>query len=339
MPGSTITRFPRHPRRPRPSRSPSRIGPGMILAALALAFAAMLGPGAAVALPQKAPNSHVLMQLPDGYQPARQYSGFEHAGLGVSFVIMELPATSYADLTAGLSPEGLAARGIANVQRGQLDRPGAHEYLVGAQTSPAGTFAKFFLTFRQRGLAVLVTANVPNAALEKGLVQAGDIEKVLASARVGITRMAHDLYRLDHLGPFREAGVIAGTSRLYTLDGKLEPAHKGATRALFLVEPSLDQEPLADPAKTAASLLQALPGYADIEITPAEPVEIGGVTGIALHATARNATDGAQVRLYQLLVPGRKGGFYRLLGQAAQGQATTLLPQIERMAASFRMLP
>ena len=64
---------------------------------------------------------------------------------------------------------------------------------------------------------------------------------MLASAKTTEKPAVRDLYSLTYLGPFKEAGTLVGISKLYTLDGQLEPERSGETRSAFMVAPSLDK--------------------------------------------------------------------------------------------------
>lgn len=305
-----------------------------LLALAVLAASAM----PATAKIEQAPNSRVLLELPPGYVASTQFSGFQHEGHGTSFVILEVPARAYEELASGMTPEKLATRGIRDVARGRLGRTDEHVFMRGRQTSQAGDFVKFFVVFKSADLSVLVSASVPAGAIIDGTVKAEEIEHVLASAAITDKRNVKDLYQLAYLGPFKEAGSFVGTSKIYTLDGRMEPERKGEARASLVVAPSLDLRPMVDLADFATRLLDTLSGFTGLKAEPGIKVSIGGMDGIAIEASATHTADGKDMRLYQVVLAGRDGGYYRLVGVTPAQDAGRLMQEFHRIAASFRLV-
>jgi hypothetical protein len=311
-----------------------------VWAALALAASAAVAlPAPAFATPQQAPNSRVILDLPPGFAPSPLFSGFQNEALGVSYVILEAPAGEYDKMAHGFTAEELAKRGITEVTPGKLDREGRYVYMRAHQKSAAGNYAKFFVLFPTGDQTILISVNVPAKALEKGGIKPEDIERVLATAKTTEKPAVRDLYTLNYLGPFKEAGTVVGTSKLYTLDGRLEPERRGETRSAFMVAPSLDRRPIVDPEKMAVSLLASLPGYKDV--TPGKPqgVEINGMKGVEVTAEAVDEDDGRPIKLYQTMLFGKDGGYFRLIGIATPKEAERLAPEFPKIAQSFALVP
>jgi hypothetical protein len=311
-------------------------------AARILALAVLLGalaPGYAAATPQQAPNSRVVLDLPPGYTPSPLFSGFQNDATGVSFVILEAPVDAYDKMAQGFTPGELNKRGITDVRPASIARSGPHIYLRGRQVSAAGTYEKFFVLFRTSDQTILVSANVPAKAIKDGSITPDDIAAILASAKTTAKPAVRDLYALSYLGPFKEAGTLVGTSKVYTLDGRLEPERRGVTRSAFMVAPSLDKRPVAEPDKLAVALLASLPGYK--EVKPGEPHDftVGDLDGVEVSASAVDEDDNTPVHLYQAMLLGKDGGYYRLIGIATSAEAPDLEPEFPKIARSFALLP
>ncbi|MGE0765957.1 MAG: hypothetical protein AB7L90_05800 [Hyphomicrobiaceae bacterium] len=318
--------------------------PGRAIAGVALGLG-LIGPwfggvglGVAVARVQQAPASRVAIDLPEGYRPARLFSGFVNPSAGVSIVILEMPSAAYEQLASGLTPEALAAKGITNIAAGKLPRAEPYIFMSGEQMSAQGPVAKFFVAFRNKHVTALITANVQKTSLDAGTTRVADVEHMLASATIAAAEApARDVFQLGYLGPFRTAGKILGTSRAYTLDGKFEPAKAGAKRPLLLVAPSLDLRPVDDPDAQAEALFAGLPGLKDTKIVDRRRIMIAGLPAVEMAGTATD-TDEGDVSLYQILVLPPTGGYYRLLGQVPAEQAPALMPELEKIARSFRIV-
>lgn len=308
-------------------------------AAFVLAVAALVGigfPGPADASPQQAPNSRVVLDLPAGYTPSPLFSGFQNDELGVSYVIMEAPVSAFDDIKAGFVSTELAKRGLTDAEPGTLNRVGDYVYMRARQKSPAGAYAKFFVVFRTADQTVLVSVNVPAGAIDKGTVAPGDIEKVLSAATTTDKVVVKSLYSLAYLGPFKEAGAFVGTSRLYTLDGRMEPERKGEQRSIVIVAPSLDKRIVPNAEQLAKSLIDSLAGYKDIVPGTPRRISVGGLDGIEIEADAVDTGEGRKMRLYQALLPVRDGGYFRIIGIATAADAERLAPEFLKIARSFQ---
>jgi len=303
------------------------------------ALLAACAPQLASAAPQQAPNSRVVLDLPPGYTPSPLFSGFQNDALGVSFIILEAPVDEYDKMAQGFTPQELKKRGITDVRPASIARSDPHIYMRARQVSEAGTYEKFFVLFRTHDQTILVSVNVPAKAIEDGSIKPDDIAAILATARTTEKPAVRDLFSLSYLGPFKEAGTLVGTSKVYTLDGRLEPERRGVTRSAFMVAPSLDKRPVADPDKLAVALLASLPGYK--EVKPGEPhdIKVGDLDGVEVWADAVDEDDGTPVRLYQAMLLGKDGGYYRLIGIATDADAARIAPQFPKIAQSFTLLP
>lgn len=294
----------------------------------------------AYARAQQAPSSRIVLDLPEGFEPATLFSGFTNEAQGVSFVVVELPEKAFPELEASMTPESLAAKGIEKAKREKLQRTDAHIYMQAEQTSQAGKFAKFFVVFRERAVTALITANVQMASLEKGTVKAGDIARVLATARVAdVAAPAPELFKLDYIGPFKQAGQILGTARMFTIDGNSGPTEKAAGKPMVVVASSLDRRWISQPQVYAEGLIQGLPGLTEVRITERKLVTVGDLDGVETIGVAKDRESGLEVAIYQALLLTKPGGYFRVFGQVAADKSAEFLPEFRRIAEGFKLAP
>lgn len=290
----------------------------------------------ATARVQQAPSSRVAIDLPDGYQPSRLFTGFVNEAAGASLVIVELPEAAYEQLANGLTPEALATKGITDVQAGKIARAQPYIYMTGVQASGQGPVAKFLMAFRNGGVTALITANVQKVTLDQGVLKAEDVERVLASATIAAAAApAQELFRLAYLGPFKPAGSILGTTRAFTLDGRMEPGAPGEQRAMLVVAPSLDRRPVVDAERQAETLLQGLAGLQAPKVAESRRLRVAGMEAIELVGSATDKDGGAALALWQLLVLPKSGGYYRLVGQMPAAEKDRLVAELRRVAEGF----
>ena len=106
-----------------------------------------------------------------------------------------------------------------------------------------------------------------------------------------------------------------------------------------MVAPSLDKRSIGNPKKEAVALLASLSGYKAIKLEEPREVTIGGLPAVETWASAVDEDDGTPVRLYQAMLLGKDGGYFRLLGIATPGDKARLESEFPRMAGSFALVP
>jgi len=307
----------------------------LISIALLLMTFALAGPAAARII--QAPNSRVAMDLPDGYDVAPQFSGFVNQATGVSILIVEMPAVAYEQIAAAFTPEALGTRGIVGVKSGKLARKDQHVYVTGEQDSPLGRYGKFIIAFREGDVTALITVSAPKAKLDDAQVKPADIETALASARVAAAAApAKELFKLGYLGPFKEAASVMGTSKIYSLDGKMEPSKANANRPVVIIAPSLDKRPIPALEEFSERAFKDIAKAADVAITERRKLTVAGIEAFEIVGSARDKDTGAEKVMYQVVLPGKDGGYFRIVGQSLREEGARLVPEFRKMAESFR---
>lgn len=287
----------------------------------------------------QAPASRIIVDLPDGYAPSELFSGFANEAIGISIVVVEMPEKAYGEIAAGMTAETLARKGIVGATRATLERPQPYVYMRAEQVSQAGRYAKFFVVLQQGGLTALITANVPQGAIEGGIVSVAEIETALASARVAETAApVRDLFRLGDTGPFRMVEQRLGATRLFTVDGRNSLREGVAGRPLLIIAPSLDRRPVASLDAEARNLIRGLPGLDGLEVVESQSAAIAGMRGVELIGRAKDVDSATDVTVYQVLLAKAHGGYFRIVGQFASAEAGMLVPLLRRVAASFEPL-
>jgi hypothetical protein len=288
----------------------------------------------------QAQNSRVIFDVPNGFVSAKQFAGFQNDALQTSFVVVDMPAAAYDQLKTGLTPEGLAAKGVMAAKPGTLARADDYIYLTAEQKSPIGVIAKFLLVLRDTTTTAFITGNVPKAMITDGTIDTDTIEKILASASFAPAALpAKPAFSLSERGRFTDAGAFMGTARLYTLDGKIDPAMKTPGRAVFIVGPSLDLRPVGDLRAVSRLAMEQMAAATNIKITSTDDVTISGLQGVAIKATAKTTeTPAFPLAIYQVILVRPEGGYFRMIGRTSEIDPTQTMAEFERMARSFKMV-
>lgn len=314
-----------------------------VLALLLLVMAAaVVAQRPALAAQAQAPGSRVVFDLPAGFSVSPGFSGFVHAPTGATIILLEVPASAYPDMAKGLSPETLSRRGMTAAKTGTLDRQGDYVYITAEQPTAAGTYAKHVLLFREGHVTVLISASAPKQAAEGGDgLQPADFERILASARLSpaAARTAKP-YVLGYTGPFKDTGAFIGQSHFYSISGQ-PPAASGidGLPPTLIISTSLDDTQIEDLDATGRAGIAALAAGRELQDIQSQQLTVSGLEGIEHVARPSGSGAADDSGIYQVILRGKQGGYYRLVGTASAAEWPTLLPEFRRIALSLAPRP
>lgn len=317
------------------------LGRCAMLSALALASFAAAGHADAL---RQAPNSRVAMEVPEGFTPSPRFSGFVDEASGASFLIVEMPAIAWDEVkTLGDKTEALEQKGVIETRSVPLaGRGGDYVYITGKQKTQGGDYGKHILILRENGVTAMITANIPPQALESGKITAAQVERAFASATVKAeAAKGRDLFTLAYLGPFKESLSILGSSKAYSLSGKLpEPGSQTAAKEpVFVVAPSVDKAQIADVKTAATNFFRSFAGVTEQQLKSEKPVSIGGLKGYEVVGEGKNVKGGGEAGVYVVMLSVQGGGYYVMAGSAPAGEMGTYLPEFQKIAGGFQPKP
>lgn len=288
---------------------------------------------------RQAPNSRIAMEMPESFTPSDRFSGFIDEKSGASFVIMEMPGAAYDELKAiGDQADALAQKGVVETRKVELaGRSGDHVYITGKQKTPAGDYGKYIFIMREADLTAMITANVPLEAIDGKSVTPAQIERAFQTATVKAEALkGAELFSLSYLGPFKETITVLGSSKAYSLSGKLPEA--GAAKPnvdpIFVVSPSADKRPVLDVKTTAQSSFRSIGGLSAHEVKSEKDVVIAGLKGYEISGEGQDRT-GARTGLYVVMLVVEGGGYYVMAGSAAAADMPVYLPEFQKIALGF----
>jgi hypothetical protein len=316
----------------------------LALSSLALAAFALLAsaPQAGAALRQL-PNGRVTIDLGASFAPSDRFSGFVDQSTRASFAVIELPAAAYDKLkTIPDSPETLANEGFGGTEKAELKgREGTFIYLTGKQKTPAGDITKFVLIFLDGDTAGLIVANIPQAAMDAGTYTREGIEAILATAKVrDLTPQGPaELFRFGYLGPFKQAFDQGGMTKAYNLSG--EQPHPGENQVvketMLLVSSSIHGDAIDVKVEAHKAFMQ-LGGMKERQIKDQKEIAIGPFKGYQIDGTVADATSGGQIAIHLVVLSGEPAGYFMFLGSVPIAEKEKMMPELEKMIASFELV-
>jgi hypothetical protein len=297
----------------------------------------------APAEPRQAPNSRIALDVGEAFSPSDRFTGFVDEKSGASFVIVEMPASAYDEVKQiAERPDAMAAQGLREPVKSELPgRKGEYVYFSGKQTTGGAEFGKFVLILRENGVTAMITANIPEAALTAATFTKAQIEATLANAAVkDEASKGPELFRLGYLGPFKEAFGLMGTSKGYSISGL--PPSQGDNRivreATLIVAPSTDARMVVDPKAAAQRSFQSFGGLKEGKITSEKEVTIAGLKGYQIVGDAMDPATTSKIGIFLLMLAGDPGGYYAIVGTSPGADIPKMLPEFEKVAASFEPL-
>ncbi len=324
--------------RPLPVRGPSA---RRRLCAASFVLALMLGGAAFADNLRQAPGSHIAIEVPDGFVASPRFSGFVDEASGASFLIVEMPAIAYDEVKKiGEKTDALAQKGVVETRTAELPgRSGEYVYIVGKQKTQAGDYGKHILIMRENGTTAMITANIPPQAIETGKVTSAQVERAFVTATVKAeAAKGRELFALSYLGPFRESLSILGSSKAYSLTGKVpEPGSGGAANdPVFVVSPSVDKAQIKDVKGAAQNFFRTFAGLTGQRVISEKEVSIAGLKGYEIVGQGENPKAGAMSGVYIVLLSVDKGGYYMMAGSAPVTDMPRYLPEFQKIAEGFQ---
>lgn len=314
-----------------------------LLATLVTIFSTLIAPMSAQAEYRQPPNSRIAIDLDKRFIPAPRFSGFIDPENSASYVMIQMPAAAYDELKSIPDhAETLAQRGMTDAKIGTLpERTGEYVYFTATQTQNEIRVAKFILIFTEKGLTGFVTVNVAESVLESGTLTREQVEQTLATVKISDTPGPPEkLFELGYLGPFKLAASIAGTAELYNTSGTGPQAglNRLSKEAAIMVAPSVDQSVVGDIEQAAKARFNGLTGIYDSRIVSEDRVTIGGLDGYRITGEAATEKQKSErsIAVIFVMLSGQDGGYFILFGTVPIAQKTRLLPELEKVIASFR---
>ncbi len=305
------------------------------------AFALLALVSQAQAAFRQSPGGRIAIDLGAAFTPSNRFSGFVDKSTGASFAVIELPAAAYDKLkTIPDSKEALANEGFSGTEKAKLKgREGTFVYLVGKQKTPAGEVTKFVLIFSEKDVTGVIVVNVPQEAIDAGTYSREGIEAILATATVRDPPDPNALFRFGYLGPFKEAFDHGGMTKAYNMS-VAQPGtgeNQLVKEPMLLVSSSVHGDAIDAKAQATKSFAE-LGGMKERQIDDEKEVTIGDLKGYQITGEATYAASGDKIAIHLVLLSGEPFGYFMFLGSVPIADKQKMMPEIEKVIASFELV-
>jgi hypothetical protein len=277
-------------------------------------------------------GTQVSVVPPAGFEPAKQFPGFQRIDVGSSLMVTEIPGP-FEGVRSGLTKEGLAAQGMTFLSSESARFADAEGVLVHASQEANGTlYRKWIGVFGTPRKTALVAGTFPDAV-------AADMSEPLKFAVLS-ARLGEDTdpglfeglpFRVQEAGRLKFAGRLANNLML-TVDGKRPPLAPG--EPLVVVGPSISDVNLEDVKAFAETRVLQTATVEDIRVVTGKAITVGSLRGYELEAQARHSKSGLAMVVYQaILVKGK--GYYMLQGLVEASRAAHHLADFRAVLSSL----
>jgi hypothetical protein len=316
----------------------------LALSCLAVAAFALLAQAShAQAAFRQLPDGRIAIDLSPAFARSDRFPGFADKSTGASFAVVDLPANAYDKLkTIPDSQEALANEGFSGTEKAELPgRKGTFFYLVGKQKAPGGDVTKFVLIFAESDVTGVIVVTVPQAAIDAGTYSRESIEAILSTATVRETppTASSELFLFGYLGPFKEAFDHGGMTKAYSISGA--QAHPGENRLIkepmLMVSSSIHGDAIDAKAEAYKTFAQ-LGGIKERRIDVEKEMKIGDLNGYQINGEVTDAASGNKIAIDLVLLTAKPFGYFIFLGSIPVADKEKMLPEIEKVIASFALV-
>ncbi len=281
------------------------------------------------------PEVGLAIPQPTGFTKATSFYGFEQASTNSSILLSKIPGP-FAEVTKGFDRNGLATRGIDLISRQPVKIDNQSGLLLQVSQSAYGQkFLKWIVVFGDEQNTNIATATF----LSKNAAKLGLSLKqiVLAVSPNQSSPNASSLpFTVTAVDGLSLVQKVAGVGKVaaFTKNGNIPTA--SPTDPLFIVTPSLGDIPIGDRKSFAT---RRLSGYPQIEIAAVKSnneITIDNLSGWEIIADGRDRQSKAMLKLYQIVLFPKQGGYVLMTGIVGDKQAEIYLPKFKTMALTYR---
>ncbi|MEL6478523.1 MAG: hypothetical protein AAFR17_14435 [Pseudomonadota bacterium] len=305
---------------------------------LSMPLAALLSVATAQAEPVTLPGTSITIEVPEGFEVAREFSGLQNPETSASFLIATLPAEAEPQLSAlfetmEMARTAFSARGIDITGEIDLEEEATpHPAYSGVQQAQGVEFTKWLALYTGEEVLLVTYQSPPEVADPPETIEA-----VFNSIRFGAAlsleeQLAALPYRVTDLGGMRITGTSAGSAVSMTIgEADIDPESK---QPFLFIAPSLGNAfvETPDPLTESARLLGSISTVEIGEVESEADVSVAGWPGKRLEATAVDRDSRRDLRVVQW-VGFSERSYIRIIGLAPADLWDEALPAFEAVAA------
>jgi hypothetical protein len=285
------------------------------------------------------PEVGLAIRQPNGFTKATSFYGFEQAETKSSVMLSKIPGP-FAEVTKGFNKSTLATRGIDLISKKAVKIDNQSGFLLNVSQSAYGqTFRKWILVFGNAQSTNVMTATFPStntAKLSDSLKQLILAVRPIAVSAPTASSLPFTVTTVAGLLPVQKIAAV-GKAAAFTKDGNIPTAEP--TDPLLIVAPSLGTFIISDTKAYATKRLSGYPQFEIGTVTSTNEISIDNLPGWEIIVDARDRQTQAALKIYQIMLFPRSGGYVSITGIVGDKQAEVYLPKFKAIALTYRNSP
>jgi hypothetical protein len=282
------------------------------------------------------PEVGLAIPQPIGFTKAASFYGFEQATTNSSVMLSKIPGP-FAAVTEGFTKSTLATTGIDLISKQSIKIDNQSGFLLNVSQSAYGQkFLKWIVVFGNDRETNVITATFPinNPQLSENLKKVVLAVVPIKIAAPVVSSLPFTVTAVEGLARVKNVAAF-GKAAAFTKDGNI-PSSSVVTDPLLIITQSLGAVPVGDRKSFAQ---QRLSGYPQIEIetiTATNEVTIDNLPGWEIIANARDLKTKLPLKIYQVVLFSKSGGYIVTIGIVGDKQSDLYLPKFKAIAQSYR---
>jgi hypothetical protein len=286
------------------------------------------------------PEVGLAIPQPSGFTKATSFNGFEQSETTSSVMLSKIPG-SFAAVTKGFNKSTLATRGIELISKKPVKIDNQSGFLVNVSQSAYGQkFLKWILIFGNDKETNIITATFPIDSTPKVSESLKKVILAVVPSKIAAPAVASLPFTVTAVEGLVRVTKIAsfGKSAAFTKDGNM-PSAAVITDPLLIVTPSLGAVPVGDQKSFAQKRLANYPQIEIAKVTATNEISIDNLPGWEMTADARDLQTKATLKIYQVLLFPKSGGYVLIVGIVGDKQSELYLPKFKSIALTYRNSP
>jgi hypothetical protein len=175
--------------------------------------------------------------------------------------------------------------------------------------------------------------------MDAGTYTREGIEAILATATVRAPADPNAIFDFSYLGPFKQALDDGGMTKAYNLSGAkpLPGENQLVKEAMLLVSSTIHGDSIDVKAQADNAFMQ-LGGMRERRVDDKREITIGSLKGYQIVGEVVDAASNNAIAIRLVVVSGEPYGYFVFLGSVPAAERDKMMPEIEKVIASFALL-
>jgi hypothetical protein len=284
------------------------------------------------------PEVGLSIPKPDGFEKASSFHGFQQATSSSSVLLSKIPAP-FSEMRKVIDKKRFAKEQLSLISQQPIKISNKNGLLLGVEQSVfSQKVQKWIVVFGDEKNTYWITAaflqeDAPKLSEQlKKIVLAATI----SSSKLSVSSLPFTIKAVDGLTMVQSFSGI-GKAAGFTKDGQIPQT--SPQDPIFIVAPSLGDVLVLDRQKFADRRLYQYRGTKINSIKSRNEISIDNLSGWEMEAIGQDQKTKTPLKLYQVMLFPKQGGYVLMTGIVGAQQADVYLPKFKAIAKTYKNSP